>query len=83
VLPELPSIGQPATLITHAWHQIDDELIVNVHGHRTRIKLTKQLESTGVFSQFEFSVVETDKDKSAQHATSETEDEFDSVWKLI
>lgn len=83
VLPELSSIGQPATLITHAWHQADDELIVNVHGHRTRIKLTKQLESTGVFSQFEFSVIESKQDKNPQHQMTESEDEFDSVWKLI
>jgi len=81
VLPRLAGIDQPATLITHAWHQTDDELIANVHGHRTHIRLTKQLESTGVFSQFEFSVLENRVKKPAR--SIEPEDEFDTVWKLI
>ena len=82
VLPRLAGIDQPATLITHAWHKTDDQLIANVHGHRTRIQLTKQLESTGVFSQFEFTVVDTNKPSKATTLT-ESDDEFDSVWKLI
>ncbi|MBE9549758.1 MAG: hypothetical protein IMF09_10165 [Proteobacteria bacterium] len=84
VLPDLPGINQQATLITHAWHRIGDELIANVHGQFSRIKLTKQLESTGVFNQFEFSMVdntETKPKKKSGFITSE--DEFDAVWKLI
>jgi hypothetical protein len=82
VLPRLSGIDQPATLITHAWHQTDDQLIANVHGHRTQIRLTKQLESTGVFSQFEFSVLDANE-KPKQKTISETDDEFDTVWTLI
>ena len=83
VLPELSGINQSATLITHAWHQVNDPLIANVHGHRTHIKLTKQLESTGVFSQFEFEVLEQIEKPGTQSETTESNDEFDSVWKLI
>lgn len=82
VLPRLAGIDQPATLITHAWHQTDDQLIANVHGHRTYIKLTKQLESTGVFSQFEFTVLDS-AEKTKPTATAKTDDEFDTVWTLI
>jgi hypothetical protein len=82
VLPRLAGIDQPATLITHAWHQTNDQLIANTHGHRTRIQLTKQLESTGVFSQFEFTVLDTSKETKAQ-PISDTDEGFDTVWKLI
>ncbi len=83
VLPELSGINQPATLITHAWHQTGDQLITNVHGHRAQIKLTKQLESTGVFSQFEFETLEETETIIKQPEMTESNDEFDSVWKLI
>lgn len=84
VLPRLTGIDQPATLITHAWHQTNDQLIANTHGHRTHIQLTKQLESTGVFSQFEFTVLETaEKAKPPAAPHSKSNDEFDTVWTLI
>ncbi len=84
VLPDLPGINQQATLITHVWHRIGDELIANVHGQLSRIKLTKQLESTGVFNQFEFSMIENDGEKLKEKSGFITsEDEFDAVWKLI
>lgn len=83
ILPELGSINQPATLITHGWHQVNDELIANVHGHRTQIKLTKQMESTGVFSQFEFAVIDNEKSQGKQQPENSTSDEFDAVWSLI
>ncbi len=84
VLPDLPGINQQATLVTHAWHRIGDELIANVHGQFSRIKLTKQLESTGVFNQFEFSMISDDEMKHKKKSGFITsEDEFDAVWKLI
>jgi len=86
VLPQLSGIDQPATLITHAWHQTNDKLIANVHGHRTQIKLTKQLETTGVFSQFEFSVLENITPPQSKPDTLkavDSADEFNDVWTLI
>lgn len=85
ILPQLPGIDQPATLITHTWHQTDDKLIANVHGHRTHIQLTKQLETTGVFSQFEFDILDK-QENNKRHATqteSKPDDEFNDVWALI
>lgn len=85
VLPALPSINQPATLITHAWHRIDDQLITNVHGRYTRVKLVRQLENTGVFNQFEFKVMQDSDDKPVRRdeLVLSSDDEFDAVWKLI
>ena len=84
VLPALPGINQPATLITHAWHRIGDHLITNVHGQYTRVKLIRQLENTGVFNQFEFKVMQDSDDKSPmQDEIVLSDDEFESVWKLI
>jgi hypothetical protein len=84
ILPELPGIKQPATIITHAWHRIGDQLIANVHGQYSRVKLVHQLESTGVFNQFEFKVLEeTDLKPTKKSNFITSEDEFDAVWKLI
>ncbi len=86
VLPDLPGINQQATLITHTWHRIGDQLIANVHGQFTRIKLTKQLESTGVFNQFEFSMIDDNTTQDVKNETpinNENKDEFDAVWKSI
>lgn len=83
VLPQLAGIDQPATLITHAWHQTNDKLIANVHGHRTHIQLTKQLETTGVFSQFEFTVLDNQQEKKTKIHAADTRDEFNDVWTLI
>lgn len=82
VLPELPGIGQPATLITHAWHQEGDQLIANVHGQRSQIKLSKKIESTGVFSQFQFSVLDKASTQQADNNNTQSDDEFDAVWTL-
>lgn len=82
-LPELTAIKQPPTLITHAWNQVGDRLIASVHGQKVTIELTKQLESTGVFSQFEFSVVDTTKNKLATPSASTSGDEFESVWSTL
>lgn len=84
ILPELPSINQPATIITHAWHRVGDQLITNVHGQYSRVKLVRQLENTGVFNQFEFKVLDESDNKPAKRSNFITsEDEFDAVWKLI
>lgn len=83
VLPELPGIDQSATLITHAWHQVNDSLTINIHGYRTRIELSKQIENTGVFSRFEFNVLENVDTQPAQPDNSTSNNEFDDVWTII
>lgn len=82
-LPELTAVKQPPTLITHAWNQVGDRLIANVHGHKVYIQLTKQLESSGVFSQFEFSVIDNTKTKPTTASPSSSGDEFEAVWSIL
>jgi cyclic-di-GMP-binding protein len=83
VLPELASINRSATLITHAWRQTNDKLIANVHATRNLIQLTKQLETTGVFSQFEFKVLDDAPERKINIHSSTSSDEFNDVWTLI
>jgi hypothetical protein len=84
ILPGMPGINQPATIITHAWHRVGDQLITNVHGQYSRVQLVRQLENTGVFNQFEFKIIEEkDKKPDMKGYFITSEDEFDAVWKLI
>jgi hypothetical protein len=83
VLPELNGIKQPATLITHAWHHTGETLIANVQGQKIPITLTKQLESTGVFTQFEFSVQDSKEPKRKTTPQAESSDIFESVWSTL
>ncbi|HEB92921.1 MAG TPA: hypothetical protein ENI94_05540 [Gammaproteobacteria bacterium] len=87
ILPELSGIKQPATIITHAWQREGDNIITNIHGQKAFISLNKMLESTGVFAQFEFTVLESedtpaDKTHSTQNA-AQKEKGFDDVWSIL
>ncbi|WP_455206111.1 hypothetical protein [Kaarinaea lacus] len=85
VLPEIKSINQPVSLLTHYIFKVNDELIVNKYGYKTRVKLTKLIESTGVYSQFEFAIVKT-IGFAHQNETGKTlneGEEFENVWTLI
>lgn len=82
VLPELTALGQPATIITHTWHRVGDEIIVYAHGQHSQIRLTRQLENTGVYSQFEFEVIDSDVDQLVS-GDDANRDEFDSIWNII
>lgn len=81
-LPELSALGQPGTIITHTWHRPGDEIIVYAHGQHSHVVLTRQIENTGVYSQFEFNVIENEADPSDSHENA-GQDEFDSIWNQI
>lgn len=82
VLPEIKSLQQPFTLVTHDMHKVNDVLIVYKQGHRFRIRLTRLVESTGVFSRFEFTVLNMMSANKTQESR-ETTDSYDGVWSLI
>lgn len=82
ILPELSGIDQPATIITHAWHREGDNIITNIHGQKAQIQLAQMLESTGVFSQFEFKVIDNE-DTSPEQTGSQQEEGFDDVWSIL
>ena len=82
VLPEVKALQQPITLVTHDMHKVGDNLIIAKKGYRYRIKLSKLLESTGVYSRFEFDVIKllnVDKNYTSQNSR----DDYDNVWSLI
>jgi len=86
ILPELSGIKQPATIITHAWQREGDKIIINIHGQKALVKLDKMLESTGVFAQFEFTVLEnedTPADKAGPAKGISQEEGFDDVWSIL
>lgn len=82
VLPELKSITQPVTLLTHNMFKVNDHLMINKYGFKTHVKLTKLLQSTGVFSQFEFSQIEV-LGYQSEADSKPGQNEFDDVWTLI
>lgn len=85
ILPELKTINQTATLLTKNSYKTGDQLTINKHGYKTRIKLSKLIQTTGVFSQFEFNKVESlgfDKPKPLS-IDLDSENEFDNIWQLI
>jgi len=65
MLPELPAIKQPKTLITGPVpFRVGNQLEMRILGKRMGISLTKQLRNTGFFAQFEFDVAEqTEKEE--------------------
>ena len=85
LLPELEASGQPASLLTPALcFEVGDVLQLDMAGERKQVRLTRLLESTGTFAQFQF--VHLDQ----QPRPSGTEDEhgdndkdFDSIWSGI
>lgn len=83
MLPMIKSINQPVTLLTHENYHVGDEVVIMKNRHQTLVKLTKQLEFTGMVSQYTF---EIEKDLGTQHSEDESSVDtakFESVWSLI
>lgn len=85
MLPELPAIKQPKTLITGPVpFRSGNQLSMRILGKSMGISLTKQLQNTGFFAQFEFEMVEqipTEKSEQIQHP--DDRDDFNSIWSII
>lgn len=74
LLPEIITTDKPVTLITPTLHYAAQrKTLLDGGGSESEVFLVRELESTGLFSQFEF--------RSA--AERSTDEEFDSVWKSI
>jgi len=88
MLPELRSIDQPATIITPALpFKQDSHIRIKLQDKQILASLTQQLESTGNFSQFEFSVLSEDEPAtesgSNEKGDTNTELDFDSLWTTL
>ncbi len=87
LMPELPSIGQPATLITPRLpFQAGSRVILNQRGRESKCLLTRRLCATGSFNQFEFrplSAGGTPPPQTGRRMGGTSEDEFDSLWPSL
>lgn len=81
-LPEMSGLNQPATIITHTRNKVGDKLVANVNGVLTKIVLTTQLEDSGVFTQFEYRVID-EPDDGMRQAGDGSPEEFESVWNIL
>jgi len=82
LLPELRNVKQPQTLITQSLYQIDDKLELDIHGQTIKVKLTKLLENTSAFSQFQFSIIRSLRNIAPTDKLDRVKN-FDSLWTSI
>lgn len=82
LLPELRNVKQPQTLITQSLYQVGDKLELDIHGQSIKVKLTKLLENTSAFSQFQFSIIRTVKNVAPTDKLDRVKN-FDSLWTSI
>ena len=85
MLPELPAVNQPTTLITAAVpYRTGYKLIINILGKEVMIKLTKQVQNSGLFAQFQFEILEHQTAiQDDDHVNDEKEPDFSGVWSSI
>lgn len=86
LLPEIRQLNQPATLITPTLpHQTGDQVNVHSHGKLARIRLTKLLENTGSFAQFQFTALdaETGAGEPDTDYPAMSPQDFASLWREI
>jgi len=83
LLPELPALQQPETIITPAFpYRLGSPVIINDNGTERRVELVKMLEGTGLFAQFQFAEHDLSSQEKADKP-ADRPDDFDSVWSYI
>lgn len=85
LLPEIASIQQSATLLLPSPpFRVGDTTIINCHGKNVRVELTKLVENTGSFAQFQFTALGEIKLPGQRKAHTKTKSsDFDDVWELL
>lgn len=84
MLPELKAVNQPTTLITSAVpYRTGQQFVINILGKEILIKLTKQLQNTGLFAQFQFEITEQQTAVQKPAQTNNLDSDFDGVWNSI
>jgi len=85
LLPEIASLQQPATLLLPSPpFKPGDTAIANCHGRDVRVRLTKLVENTGSFAQFQFtSLGEVSQPQVKKPARAPRSTDFDDVWELL
>ena len=92
-LPEIPSIGQAATLLTPSTcFQEGDKILLTYLEGKVKAKLTKRISSTSGYCQFLFELLAQDNiskgstkspGKDSEKSKGSANDDFSDVWKLI
>ncbi len=83
LLPELKAAGQPATLVIPTLpFKVGNTLWIDDSVGHQMVRLTRLLESTGAFSQFQFIYLHDQSEKEAERDDGEKED-FDNIWSMI
>ncbi len=85
LLPEIASLQQQATLLLPSPpFKPGDTAIANCHGRDVRVRLTKLVENTGSFAQFQFtSLGEISQPQVKKPAKAPKSTDFDDVWELL
>jgi len=84
MLPELKAMNQPTSLITASVpYRVGQQLVINILGQEILVKLSKQVQNTGLFAQFSFEIMA--EQSAVYHAPKEDENDpdFSSVWGSI
>ena len=82
MLPELKNLKQPASLIINPvpWRE-GNKIIIDMLGKKVPAVLGKPLQNTGLFAQFEYTLLE--KEKQAEPAKHEDSGDFTQIWSSI
>jgi len=86
MLPALPAINKPATLITPPVpFREGGKVTVRILGKQMQVQLTRQLENTGHFAQFQFEILDTMRTDAGDAGAAAAGDETDyaSIWSSI
>ena len=85
VLPEIKQINQPTTLIAPRLpFRIGQKVSLMRSGKETRIQLTRKINSTAAFNQFEFRRLSTASNDAPESAAKQkTDSSFDNLWDSL
>ena len=84
MLPELSAVNQPTSLITTAVpYRVGHKLVINILGKEILIKLSKQMQNTGLFAQFQFEIMEEQGVVIKGEPEDENAPDFSGVWTSI
>lgn len=81
MLPELNAINQASTIITNpVTFRVGHQLKMKIVGKEIDVKLSKQLQNTGLFAQFQYEQVDS---PSPDEENWEEKSDFSNVWSII
>ena len=83
MLPELKNLKQPACLITNPvpWRE-GNKITINILGKELPATLTKSVQNTGLFAQFQFEIIQ--QNPTAEKTKNvKKEQDFSNIWSSI